>query len=193
MKHRGLSFYRKRKTVSAGMVREVGSWIFLCVLAVFLSYVFVSSFGLRTSMIGSSMEPCLYNGQEVLINRLIYSMTDPKRGDVVVFLPNGNKMSHYYVKRVIGLPGEKITIANGEILINGEPYDEGDAYDMMEDGGIAQNGVRLGDQEYFVLGDNRNSSEDSRSANIGAIPKSDIVGKAWFHFGSGDNGIGLIK
>jgi len=192
-RHKGLSFYKKRQTISSTIIKEVASWFFLFALAILLAYVFVFSVGTKTSMIGSSMQPCLDNGEEVLINKMVYSMTDPKRGDVVVFLPNGNKMTHYYIKRVIGLPGETVTISGGKIMINGNYYDEGDAYDIMEDGGIAANGIHLGQKEYFVLGDNRNNSEDSRSANVGAVSKNNIIGKAWFHMGKGGKDMGFIK
>ena len=139
------------------------------------------------------MEPCLYNGQSVLINKVIYSITEPKRGDVVVFLPNGNENSHLYIKRVIGLPGEKVTIQDGRILIDGYFYEEDEHFDTIEDGGIAEATVLLGEDEYFVLGDNRNNSEDSRSANIGPVHVDTIIGKAWFHMASAEATMGPIK
>lgn len=192
-KSKGLHFYNKRKKISSHLLKEIFSWIFLFVLAVLMAFVFTYSVGMKTSVIGPSMEPCLYNGQNVLINRFVYMASNPKRGDVIVFRPNGNENMHYYVKRVIGLPGEKITIQDGRVLIDGYFYEEDDTFDMIEDGGIASNGILLGEDEYFVLGDNRNNSEDSRSANIGTVMEGDIVGKAWFHMAGGPDGMGRIK
>lgn len=192
-RHKGLSFYKRRKTVSPAVVKEISSWIFLFVLAVIIAFIVVNSVGTKTSVIGSSMEPSLYNGEKVLINKVAYMVSNPKRGDVIVFLPNGNQNTHYYIKRVIGLPGETITFSEGKILVDGVYYDDEDAYDIMEDGGIAENGITLGDDEYFVLGDNRNNSEDSRSANIGPVSKSEIIGKAWFQLGNETEKMGFVK
>ena len=153
----------------------------------------VFSIGMRTSVIGVSMEPGLYNGQEILINHLIYKFINPKRGDVVVFLPNGNQNTHYYVKRVVGLPGETIQIRDERLYVNGVLAEEDESYDKMADAGIAENEITLGIDEYFVLGDNRNNSEDSRSGNIGPIKRDDITGKAWFHMASSGSGMGFIK
>ncbi|MBD5515930.1 MAG: signal peptidase I [Lachnospiraceae bacterium] len=162
-------------------------------IAVFLAFVIVFSVGMRTSVIGDSMEPVLSNGQEILMNRVIYRLSSPKRGDVVVFLPNGNQNSHYYVKRVVGLPGEKIQIREGNVYINGVLLEEDEEFSKMIDAGIAQNELELATDEFFVLGDNRNSSEDSRSGNIGAVKKDTIIGKAWFHMASEQESMGLIK
>ena len=192
-RNRGLHFYKRRKTISVGLLREIGSWVFFFVLAVLIAFVFVYSAGLKTSVIGASMEPCLYNGQSVLINKISYSFGEPKRGDVIVFLPNGNENTHYYIKRVIGLPGETVMISDGRIYLDGFFYEESDSYDTIEDGGIAEKGIKLGEEEYFVLGDNRNNSEDSRSANVGAVKEDTIAGKAWFKLGSSIDRIGFIE
>ena len=192
-RNKGLHFYKRRKTISVGLLREIGSWVFFFVLAVLIAFVFVYSAGLKTSVIGASMEPCLYNGQSVLINKISYSFGEPKRGDVIVFLPNGNENTHYYIKRVIGLPGETGTISDGRIYLDGYFYEESDSYDTIEDGGIAEKGIKLGEEEYFVLGDNRNNSEDSRSANVGAVKEDTIAGKAWFKLGNSIDMIGFIE
>lgn len=192
-RHKGLHFYRRRKTISVGFLKELGSWGFLFALAVLIAFVFVYSVGLKTSVIGASMEPCLYNGQSVLINKFSYSFGSPKRGDVIVFLPNGNENTHYYIKRVVGLPGETITISEGRIYLDGYFFEEDDSYDTIEDGGIAEKGISLGEEEYFVLGDNRNNSEDSRSANVGAVKGETIAGKAWFKLGDSIDKMGFIE
>lgn len=192
-RNKGLHFYKRKKTISVSFLKELGSWGFYFVLAILIAFVFVYSVGMKVSVIGASMEPCLYNGQSVLINKISYILGSPKREDVIVFLPNGNENTHYYIKRVIGLPGETVTITDGRILIDGYFYEEADSYDTIEDGGIAEKGVTLGEEEYFVLGDNRNNSEDSRSANIGAVREDTIAGKAWFYLGKGTEGFGFIK
>ncbi len=189
---KGLTFYEKKKRVSKDMVREILVTIFYCFAAVLLAFVLVFLVGMKISVIGVSMEPDLYNGQEVFINRFIYKLFQPGRGDIVAFLPNGNQNSHYYLKRVVGLPGERIQIIGGYVYIDGELLDEGDIYDKISDPGIAENEVILGSDEYFVLGDNRNSSEDSRSGNIGPVKKETIAGKAWFHLSSEKEPMGFV-
>ena len=189
---KGLTFYEKKKRVSKDMVREILVTIFYCFAAVLLAFVLVFLVGMKISVIGVSMEPALYNGQEIFINRFIYKLFQPGRGDIVAFLPNGNQNSHYYLKRVVGLPGERIQIIGGYVYIDGELLDEGDTYDEISDAGIAENEVILGSDEYFVLGDNRNSSEDSRSGNIGPVKKETIAGKAWFHLSSEKEPMGFV-
>ncbi|MCR5320947.1 MAG: signal peptidase I [Lachnospiraceae bacterium] len=191
-RNKGLSFYTKRKTLTMPMVKEILSWVFVFLLSILLAYVFVFFFGIRTSVIGNSMEPGIESGEEILINKFLYSFTSPGRGDVVVFRPNGNQRTHFYVKRVVGLPGETVQITDGRVQINGTFLDD-EQFDLMEDGGIATDGIRLGEHEFFVLGDNRNSSEDSRSANIGAVEEDNIVGKAWFQLGGETGHAGFVK
>lgn len=192
-KRKGLTFYQKKKRLDPRLLKDVVELLVGSAVAVFLAFVLVFSAGMRTSVIGDSMEPVLYNGQEILMNRILYRISMPKRGDVIVFLPNGNQNSHFYVKRVVGLPGETVQIRDGNVYIDGMMLAEDDRFDKIVDPGIAQNELLLASDEFFVLGDNRNSSEDSRSGNIGAVKKDTIIGKAWFHLAIGEETMGLIK
>ena len=192
-RHKGLTFYEKKKRISKEMIREIFALLFYCFAAILLAFVIVFLVGMKVSVIGVSMEPALHNGQEVLVNRFLYKLFSPERGDIVVFLPNGNKNSHYYLKRVIGLPGETVQIIGGYVYINGELLEEDECYDKIADPGMAENEIILGIDEYFVLGDNRNNSEDSRSGNIGIVDKDNITGKAWFHLGCEEENMGFIK
>lgn len=194
MKNRGLNFRKKRrKKISTAIVKEIFSWFFWIFASAFLAIVLMIVFGLRTNIIGNSMEPNLYSGQHILINRLIYSVSSPKMGDVVAFLPNGNEKSHYYVKRVIGVPGDTIQIINGRVYINNVQLEENYNYDKIADPGIAINPIYLNDDEFFVLGDNRNFSEDSRSGNIGVVYKQYMIGKVWFKVSEQLDKIGFVK
>ncbi|MDO4189095.1 MAG: signal peptidase I, partial [Lachnospiraceae bacterium] len=108
-KRQSLSFHEKpKKKFNIKLFYEIMSWVSGIALAVFLSFMIVMFFGIKTSMVGSSMEPVIVSGQNIYINRVAYNMSSPKRGDVIVFRPNGNSNSHLYIKRVIGLPGERI-------------------------------------------------------------------------------------
>lgn len=192
-RRKGLTFYQKKKRLDPRLLKDAVELLVGGAVAVFLAFVLIFSVGMRTSVIGDSMEPVLHNGQEILMNRILYRISTPKRGDVIVFLPNGNKNSHYYVKRVVGLPGETVQIREGSVYIDGVLLSEGEQFDKMIDAGIAQNELLLASDEFFVLGDNRNSSEDSRSGNIGAVRKDTIIGKAWFHMRVEDEAMGLIE
>lgn len=191
-RRKGLSFYQKKKKLNIAVVKEIFSWIFWIFASMLLAVVAVFCIGMKTSVIGSSMEPSLYNGQEIFLNRLVYKVLSPKEGDVVVFLPNGNEKSHYYVKRVVGVSGDTLQIKDGVLYVNGSAVED---YfnDKIAEAGILENEITLGEDEYFVIGDNCNSSEDSRSANIGNVKKSFIIGKAWMKMASGDSDMGLIN
>lgn len=192
-RRKGLTFYQKKKKLDSKIIKDIIEIAAGGVVAVFLAFVIVYSIGMRTSIIGDSMEATLFNGQEILVNRVVYRLSTPNRGDVIVFLPNGNQNSHLYVKRVVGLPGETVQIRDGSVYINGVFLEESEEFDRMIDAGIAENELTLAADEFFVLGDNRNSSEDSRSGNIGGVKKDNIIGKAWFHMPAGEEGVGLIE
>ena len=189
---RGLCFYKRRVKVSTDALREIFSYIFGIIAALAMALGIIYCFGMKTSVIGVSMENTLYNGQTILINRIAYLIMQPKSGDVIVFLPNGNQNTHYYIKRVIAVPGDTVQFKSGRLYVNGI-VEENEDYDKVADPGIADNPVILGDDEYFVLGDNRNNSEDSRSGNIGPVNRKLIEGKAWFHYGFGDQMFGFIR
>lgn len=192
-RRKGLHFYQKEKKINSALLTDIFEMMIGTFVVIFLAVAITYFVGMRTSVIGDSMEPALYNGQEILINRFLYRLSSPKRGDVVVFLPNGNQNTHYYVKRIIGLPGETVQIINGKVYIDGELLEEDESFDKIADPGIAGNEIALGNDEYFVLGDNRNSSEDSRSGNIGAISRSTMIGKAWFRLKCEDSEMGYIR
>lgn len=190
-RNKGLSFYKRRKKISSAVVREVFSWFFGIIAAVFIAVVINYFLGMTTNVVGVSMENTLYNGQKIYINRFLYILSNPKYGDVVVFLPNGNENAHYYVKRVVGVPGDSIRIENGVLYVNGVESEF--ITEKILDPGIAANEFTLAGGEYFCMGDNPNNSEDSRSANLGPVKEDDIVGKAWFHLQSEEEGIGFVK
>lgn len=190
-KRKGLTFYKRRKTMSSSLLREIFSWIFGILAAVFIAAVMNYFLGMSTYVVGVSMEPELYNGQQIFINRFSYLLSSPKEGDVVVFLPNGNKNSHYYVKRVAAVPGDRVLIEKGILYVNGEASEQITA--KITDPGIAANEFTLENGEYFCIGDSPNSSEDSRSANVGPVEEDDIIGKAWFRLKSDEAGIGFVR
>jgi signal peptidase I len=183
-KRSGLNFGKQRKKFNMPLFKEILSWIVELAIVIVMAYVLVSSFGCRTSVVGQAMESQLQSNDQILVNKFVYMLTKPKTGDVVVFLPNGNEKSHYYVRRVIGTPGDTVQIINGAVYVNGTIYNEDIDVAAIEDAGLAADELTLGKDEYFVLGDNRNNSEDSRYANIGMVKKEYMLGKAWFYFSS---------
>lgn len=155
--------------------------ILICiVIALILSLVITKYVAYHTSVEGSSMESTLDNGDQLIVEKLSYYFNEPERYDVVVF-PFSENVS--YIKRIIGLPGEIIQIKNGEIYLNGEVLEENfGKEDRIEDPGLADEEIVLSEDEYFVLGDNRNASVDSRKEEVGLIKRSQIEGKAWLRF-----------
>ena len=186
-----LTFGKKKKRVNYDLLREILVWVIQIALVCGFAFVLVWCFGKRVSVIGDSMQPELANGDVALVNKLVYNISSPKRGDVIAFQPNGNENSHYYIKRVIGLPGETVEVKDGVIFIDGEELKEKYETTELEELGLLENPIELGKNEYFVLGDDRLSSEDSRSSEIGNIQRSDIKGKVWFVV-SGEN-FGFVR
>ncbi len=190
-KNKGLIFYKRKKKISSALLREIFSWVFGIFTAVFIAVVMNLFLGMSTRVVGAAMEPALYNGQAVFINRFLYLMTTPKRGDVVVFLPNGNENAHYYVKRVAAVPGDNVEIRDGVLYVNDEESEW--VQERIADAGIAASRFILGKGEYFCIGDNPNNSEDSRSANIGPVNETDIIGKVWFRAPCAEQGMGFVR
>ncbi|MCR5685575.1 MAG: signal peptidase I [Lachnospiraceae bacterium] len=133
----------------------------------------------KTDMVGNSMAPTLSDKDIILINKLAYIRKQPKRFDVIVFELNGREHRFYCIRRVIGLPGEQIKIEDGVVYINGEALDEPIMAEPAVIEGLARETITLDEDEYFVLGDNRNDSEDSRFAHVGNVVDSQIIGRAW--------------
>ena len=161
-------------------IRRVLKWIFQIVVTLVFAAVVALMMFQTVTMQENSMEPTLSVGDRFFINKTIYKFSSPKRGDMIVFRTNASDDAALHIRRVIGLPGETIQISNGRILIDGEEYDEGGRFPEITNPGLASSTVSLGSGEYFVLGDNRNNSEDSRYADIGNVKKRYIVGRLWF-------------
>ena len=147
----------------------------LCVLgAVWLVITFV---GQRTEVEGASMENTLHNGDNLIVDKLSYRFHDPERFDIIVF-PFQFQDNTYYIKRIIGLPGETVTIRDGKIYLNGsdEPLEDVQTKETM----VGSFGpYTVPENSYFVMGDNRNNSSDSRTDMVGNIKRENIIGKAW--------------
>ena len=187
---KGLSFSRKRRKVSSDVAKEILNYLLGITVAIVIAFFLSYNWGVKTSVIGVSMENTLYSGQTILISRLSYLILKPRVGDVVVFKPNGNQNTHYYVKRVVAVPGDTVEFRDGRLYVNGKQEPPG--FDKVADPGIVEAPLVLGIDEYFVLGDNRNNSEDSRSGNIGPVNKKLIEGRAWFKMTMNDSYMGFI-
>lgn len=152
-------------------------YVLICVIIAVAASILITKFvANHTTVEGSSMEPCLKNGDELIVEKLSYLRGEPERFDVIVFEYSEDIN---YIKRIIGLPGESVRIEEGKIYINDRPVFDVHGKGEMNDAGIAEDTVELGSDEYFVLGDNREASKDSRDKDVGLIKADKIIGKAW--------------
>ncbi len=159
-----------------------------------LTWLVITFVGQRTEVDGSSMEPMLSNGDNLIVDKISYRFRDPQRYDIIVF-PFQYQENTYYIKRIIGLPGETVQIdQQGNIYINGELLQENYGREVIraDTVGIAANPIVLGEDGYFVMGDNRNNSTDSRTEIVGNIRRGDIIGRAWVRIWPLDK-IGVLK
>lgn len=160
-------------------IKDILSWILYMVVIIALTVLFLRFVMQRTQVLGNSMRPTLEDGDSLMVDKLSYRFTDPERFDIVVF-PLRHGEETYIIKRVIGLPGETVQITeDGRILVNGEVLTEHYGLEVIKNPGRAAEPLTLGSDEYFLLGDNRNNSLDSREATIGNVKRSELIGKAF--------------
>lgn len=171
---------KRRRRFDFDILFAVLKWVFEIAIVCLLAFVLVWYFGRRVSMIGDTMSPVLKNGDITLTNRIIYNASRPDRGDVIAFHPNGNENSYCYIRRIVGLPGETVELKEGKVYINGKKIEEKYKTTEIKDVGMIEEPITLDSDEYFVLGDDRESTDDSRSAEIGNVKRSEIEGKVWF-------------
>lgn len=160
----------------------------ICALVALILAFFIINFILQLTQVGgSSMYPTLSNEDNIVVEKFSYRFSEPERFDIIVFpYTEDSGEVRNYIKRVIGLPGENIQIKDGIIYIDQVPLEESFGFETINTGGWAEEPIDIGDNEFFVLGDNRNNSKDSRhldengESDIGLIGKDEIIGKAWF-------------
>lgn len=162
--------------------RSVTAWVFEILAAIALAAIFTAAFCYSVPVQDSSMAPTCVTGDRVLVNRAVYRIGKVRRGDLVAYRSNKSLDSAIHLKRVIGLPGDKVQIRDGLVVINDETYIEDSSYPSIINPGLAADPVTLGQNEYFVLGDNRNDSQDSRFADVGNLTKAEMIGRVWFRF-----------
>ncbi len=175
----GLNFRRRRKKINLSTVKYVLIFALEVLVTIGFAYLFVICFGKQVECTNESMAPTYESGQVLLVNSTSYLIKKPQNGDIVAFKPKSNVNASYSVKRIIGCPGDTVQIKNGRIYLNGEVYKESLKADSIEIAGIAQSEISLAKDQYFLLGDNRNASEDSRYESIGLVSGEDILGKIW--------------
>lgn len=169
----------KKESKIKNIMKEVLSTSIYLLLVLCAAYLIVTYVGQRTQVSGGSMESTLINEDHLLVDKISYRFTEPERFDIIVF-PFQYDEETYYIKRIIGMPGETVKIDDeGNIYINDEILEEGYGREVIENPGIAAEPIVLGDDEYFVMGDNRNNSSDSRDPSVGNIHRDDIIGRAF--------------
>ena len=174
------------------VLREILSTSLYLLVVLCLVYLVIHFVGQRTQVSGSSMEPQLRHEDNLIVDKITYRFREPERFDIIVF-PFEYEDNTFYIKRIIGLPGETVQIdRDGNIFINGEILEEGYGKEVIQEPGRAYEPITLGEDEYFVLGDNRNNSSDSRDMSVGNVRRDKIIGRAWLRIWPFDR-IGFIR
>lgn len=161
------------------IIKELLDTSLYLLIVLVLTYLVITFVGQRTQVSGSSMEPTLSHEDNLIVDKITYRFGDPQRYDIIVF-PFQYEEDTYYIKRIIGMPGETVRIdGDGNIYINDEVLEESYGKEVMQSPGRAYEEITLAEDEYFVLGDNRNHSSDSREPSVGNIRRQNIIGRAW--------------
>ena len=163
------------------VMKEIINTLLYLLVVLCITYVVVNFVGQRTKVEGDSMETTLSDGDNIIVDKITYRFNEPQRYDIIVF-PFRYQENTYFIKRIVGLPGATIQIdLDGTIYVDGEVLKENYGREIIqpEHVGIAIEPVTLGEDEYFVMGDNRNNSSDSRTEVVGNIQRDDIIGRAW--------------
>ena len=161
------------------VLKEILSISIYLLLVFCAAYLIVTYVGQRTQVSGSSMETTLSDGDHLIVDKISYRFEDPERFDIIVF-PYQYDTDTYYIKRIIGMPGETVQIDDrGNIYVDGELLEEAYGREVIQNPGRADDPILLGDDEYIVIGDNRNNSSDSRDPSVGNIHRKDIIGRAF--------------
>lgn len=167
--------YNKVKSI----LKEILSTSVYLLVVLLVTYLIVNYVGQRTQVVGSSMESTLSDGDNLIVDKITYRFGEPQRYDIIVF-PFKYEKNTYYIKRIIGMPGETVRIdQEGVIYVNDKVLQEYYGREIIQDPGVAKREITLGKDEYFVMGDNRNNSTDSRDPVVGNIHRDDILGRAW--------------
>ena len=175
-----LKFYRHRRRINKKTKIKYLIIILAGLGVAGLAVLLTVGFGKREIVEDSGMSPTIEHSQSVLIDRVRYNFFSPGRDDIIAFSPNEGEGATVRIRRIIGLPGDTLVIKGGRLYLNGEKYEDSFSEEAIKNPGIADEEIKVGEDEYFVLGDNRNLSEDSRSEIIGNVAKKDIIGKVWF-------------
>ncbi len=179
----------KEETKGMRILKEILGTGFYLLIVLIVTLLIIKFVGQRTEVSGQSMEPTLSNGDNLIVDKISYRFRAPERFEIIVF-PPPHQEDTFYIKRIIGLPGEKVRIdEEGKIYINGEVLEESYGKEQIRNPGLAFDEIELEKDEYFVLGDNRNNSSDSRAPQVGNVHMSKIIGRAFIrifpfdHFG----------
>ncbi len=161
------------------VVKEILSNVIWLAVVFALTMLIIEFVVQRTVVSGESMMYTLQDEDSLLVDKISYRFSDPERFDIVIF-PYPSDPEECFIKRIIGLPGETIQIDEfGNIWIDGDILEENYGAEVIWDAGVASEPITLGDDEYFVMGDNRNHSMDSRDPSVGNIKRDDFIGKAF--------------
>lgn len=152
-------------------------WIGEIIIAVLLAFLVIRFMGQTLTVRGESLEKTFYDGDVVLVNKLTYRIQEPKKYDMIVFRTDNNEENHYFIKRIVAVPGDTVLIEEGVLKVNGEELSAFPAFSEIKNPGLASEEITLAEDEYFVMGDNCNNSEDSRVASVGNIKRENMIGK----------------
>lgn len=172
------NFEQRPKIEKTSLKKDIIDMTIYFIIVVLAAYLTVNFVAQRTMVDGDSMYPTLHNRDNLIVDKISYRFGEIDRFDIVVF-EYPHKEDVHYIKRIIGLPGETVQIIDGMIYINGELLEESYGYEVMRNAYRAERPIHLGEDEYFVLGDNRNDSTDSRSDSVANVHRSQIVGRAF--------------